>query len=278
MRERLASGWSSRDHQHEAVAAERKRVQAAVIDGAGDDADIGGAFRDQADDLVGQALLEVDADVGIGHQERAQRLRQEFGERIGVGEHPHLAGEPARIRASSPPASARSAPGFRARAAARCGRPGVGATPWRPRTSNAVPNASSILRMRVEAAASARLARAAPWVMLPASTMWRNRLRSVKSKRIEAATFLFYEGRLRKTHIACTNIRGSSFVIDEVTGFGGRSSLMASAGGRCQASAPRSHAFKPRRRALISINGPLRRWPTVVTNRSRSSARSSGKS
>ena len=87
-----------RHHQHEAVAAERKRLQAAVIDGAGDDADVGGAFRHQADDLVGQALLEVDADVGIGHQKRAQRLRQEFGERVGVGQHPHLAGEPARIR------------------------------------------------------------------------------------------------------------------------------------------------------------------------------------
>ena len=73
-------------------------MQAAVIDRAGDDADIGGAFRHQADDLVGEALLEIDADVGIGHQERTQRLRQELGERVGIGQHPHLAGEPARIR------------------------------------------------------------------------------------------------------------------------------------------------------------------------------------
>ena len=99
MRERPASGWSRAHHQHEAVAAERERVQAAVIDGAGDDADVAGAFRDQADDLVGQALLEIDADVGIGGEERAQRLGQEFGERIGVGQHPHLAGQPARVRA-----------------------------------------------------------------------------------------------------------------------------------------------------------------------------------
>ena len=87
-----------RHHQHEAIAAERKRMQAAVIDSAGDDADIGRAFRHQPDDLVGQPLLEIDADIGISHQERAQRLGQEFGKRIGVGKHPHLAGEPARVR------------------------------------------------------------------------------------------------------------------------------------------------------------------------------------
>jgi len=46
-----------------------------------------------------QALLEIDADIGIGHQKRTQCLRQEFGERVGVGEHPHLAGEAARIGA-----------------------------------------------------------------------------------------------------------------------------------------------------------------------------------
>ncbi len=74
-------------------------MQAAVIDRAGDNADIARTVRDQADDLVAQALLEVDADIGIGHQERAQGLRQEFGERISVGEHAHLAGEPARIGA-----------------------------------------------------------------------------------------------------------------------------------------------------------------------------------
>ena len=57
------------------------------------------AFGDQADDLVAQPLLEVDADVGIARQERTQRLRQEFGERVGVGQHPHLAGQPARVGA-----------------------------------------------------------------------------------------------------------------------------------------------------------------------------------
>ena len=50
---------------------------------------------------------------------------------------------------------------------------------------------------RVEAAASARWARSAPCVMLPASTIWRNRLRSTKSKCMRVS-FAIYEGRLRK--------------------------------------------------------------------------------
>ncbi len=60
---------------------------------------IGDAFGDQADDLVAQPLLEVDADMRMRGEERAQRLGQKLGERIGVGQHPDLAGEPARIGA-----------------------------------------------------------------------------------------------------------------------------------------------------------------------------------
>ncbi len=56
-------------------------------------------FGDQTDDLVGQAFFEIDADVGMGRQERRQRLRQEFGQRIGVGEHPHLPGQSAGVAA-----------------------------------------------------------------------------------------------------------------------------------------------------------------------------------
>ncbi len=66
-------------------------MQAGVIDGAGDDADVGGAFRDQADDLVAHALLKIDADVGVGREERTQCLRQKFGKRVGVGQDAHLA-------------------------------------------------------------------------------------------------------------------------------------------------------------------------------------------
>ncbi len=87
------------DHQHEAVLAEGIGFERAGIDRGGDDAEIGDALGDQADDLVAEALLEVDADVGMRRQERAQRLRQELGQRIGVGEHPDLAGEPAGIGA-----------------------------------------------------------------------------------------------------------------------------------------------------------------------------------
>src|SRR5271165_2180168 len=56
-----------------------------------------------------------------------------------------------------------------------------------------------MLRMRVEAAASARCARSAPPVILPASTTCRNRLRSLKSKRM--ASFGFGEGKLREKPI-----------------------------------------------------------------------------
>ena len=72
------------NHEHEPVASERKRIQAAVVDGTGNDADIGVAFGNQAYDFVTESLLEVHTDVRIGHQEGAQRLRQELGERIGV--------------------------------------------------------------------------------------------------------------------------------------------------------------------------------------------------
>src|SRR5262249_19087302 len=92
---------------------------------------------------------------------------------------------------ASPPAyaprSSRSRSAWRKIARACCNsvRPAwVGVTPCRPRTSSAAPSASSMLRMRVLAAASARCARVAPPVMLPASTTWRNRLRSVRSKRM----------------------------------------------------------------------------------------------
>src|SRR5262249_2498182 len=66
----------------------------------------------------------------------------------------------------------------------------VKVTPWRPRTSRGAPTASSMLRIRVLAAAKARCARSAPWVILPASTTSRNRLRSTRSKRTVLALSL----------------------------------------------------------------------------------------
>ena len=95
LRERMIA----RDHQHEAVAAVRIGLEPPGIDRAGDDADVGDAFGDQPDDLVGEPLLQIDADVRMRGEERAQRLGQELGQRIGVREHAHLAGEPARIGA-----------------------------------------------------------------------------------------------------------------------------------------------------------------------------------
>src|SRR5690348_11655326 len=61
-----------------------------------------------------------------------------------------------------------------------------------------------MLRMRVEAAASAKCARSAPWVMEPASATWRNRLRSVRSKRM--ADFVCYEGWLQKSQIVLGSV------------------------------------------------------------------------
>ena len=43
---------SLRHHQNKAVTAEWKCMQAAVVNRAGDNADIAGAVRDQADNLV----------------------------------------------------------------------------------------------------------------------------------------------------------------------------------------------------------------------------------
>ena len=50
-------------------------LEAAHVDGAGDDPDIADPFGHQPDDLVGQALLQIDADMGMAGQEGAERLR-----------------------------------------------------------------------------------------------------------------------------------------------------------------------------------------------------------
>ena len=94
-RERMIAG----DDQHEPVLAKGIGFERARVDGGGDDAEIGHPFGDEPDDLVAQPFLEVDADIGVRGQERAQRLGQEFGQGIGVGEHPDLAGEAAGIGA-----------------------------------------------------------------------------------------------------------------------------------------------------------------------------------
>ena len=88
-----------RHDQDEAVAAERIGLEPARIDRAGDDADIADAFGDQADDLVGEALLQVDADLRVAGQKGAERLGQELRQGVGVGEDPDLARQPAGIGA-----------------------------------------------------------------------------------------------------------------------------------------------------------------------------------
>src|SRR4029079_3727663 len=77
--------------------------------------------------------------------------------------------------------------------------------------------------MRVEAAAKAGFERSAPCVMLPASTMCRNKLRSVKSKRMGGGYLLIL--RRQATQKAYCNglFSGPSFVNYEVATWGSRS-------------------------------------------------------
>ena len=54
-------------------------------------------FGDQADNLVAQTLFEIDADIRVSGQKGAQGLRQELGQRIGVGQNADLAAQAAAI-------------------------------------------------------------------------------------------------------------------------------------------------------------------------------------
>jgi hypothetical protein len=64
-----------------------------------DNADIGDALGNEIDDLVTQPLFEIDADMPVRGEERTQRVGQKFGERVGVGENPHLPGQAVGIDA-----------------------------------------------------------------------------------------------------------------------------------------------------------------------------------
>src|SRR5208283_633265 len=89
----------ARNDQHEAVAAERIGFERTGIDGSGDDAEVSDPLGDQPDNLVAQALLQIDADVRVRGQKRAERFRQKLGQRVGVRQHPDLPGEAAAISA-----------------------------------------------------------------------------------------------------------------------------------------------------------------------------------
>ena len=55
------------------------------IDGVGHDADVGTAARHRAHNLGARVLLEIDVDIGMRRQESAERARQEFERRGGIG-------------------------------------------------------------------------------------------------------------------------------------------------------------------------------------------------
>ena len=114
----------ARDHEHEAVAAERIGLERAGIDRAGNDAEIGDALGNQTDDLVAQALFQIDADIGMRGKKRTERFRQELGQRIGVRQAPGSGRRGRRHRRRDPRAAVRPGAGWCAHAAAGCGRPG----------------------------------------------------------------------------------------------------------------------------------------------------------
>ena len=49
-----------------------------------DNAEIGNSLGDQTDNLIAQALFEIDADMRMRGEERAERFREKFGQRISV--------------------------------------------------------------------------------------------------------------------------------------------------------------------------------------------------
>ena len=87
------------DHQDETVAAKRIGLQRARIDGSSDNAKIGNALGNQADDLVAQPLLQIDADIRMRGQKRRQRFRQKLRQRIGIGQDTDLTGKAAAVGA-----------------------------------------------------------------------------------------------------------------------------------------------------------------------------------
>ena len=79
------------DDQHEAVGAERQGFETGHLYRAGDDADIRSAVGDRGDDLVAEPLLQVDIDLRMRGEKVAERLGQEFRQRVGIGHQADLA-------------------------------------------------------------------------------------------------------------------------------------------------------------------------------------------
>ena len=79
-----------RDNQHETVGAKRQGFKTGDLHCGGDDSDIRGAVGDGSDDLVTEPLLQIDVHLRVGGEEIAERLRQEFGQRVGVGQQANL--------------------------------------------------------------------------------------------------------------------------------------------------------------------------------------------
>src|SRR6185295_2605094 len=80
----------ARHDKDKPISTKRISLERASIDSAGHNAEIGNTFCDQPDDLVAQALLEIDTHIRMSRKKRAQGFRKEFSLRIGVGEYANL--------------------------------------------------------------------------------------------------------------------------------------------------------------------------------------------
>ena len=102
MRSDRAQRVLRRDDEHEPIGAKRQGLQPGYLHCSGDNADIRRAVGDGGDDLVTEPFLQVDVHLRMGGEEIAERLREKFGQRVGVGQQPDLPFDPSANCARSP--------------------------------------------------------------------------------------------------------------------------------------------------------------------------------
>ena len=92
MRPRGGERMRRRRDEHEAIDAERETLPGRVTSSVPATMPMSALpVGDRGDDLVAQALFEIDVDLRMRGEEIAQRLGQEFGERVRVGQQPDVA-------------------------------------------------------------------------------------------------------------------------------------------------------------------------------------------
>jgi len=179
---------AARHHQHEAIAAERIGGEPARIDGPGNDADIADALAMRP--TISSLSRSSRSTLTFGCAVRtAQGLGQEFGQRVVLDSTrtwPQSAGIGAQILTQPFGLLQHGAGVLHQRPPAGVGVSPAGAD--QERSAQRLLHVADASRSRSQR----QMARSAPRVMLPASTTWRNRLKSVRSKRW--LSFVFGEG------------------------------------------------------------------------------------